>query len=96
MDTTNRPTKIHSQSRPEWKLEDAKARFSEVVRRAQEGPQHVTVRGRNAAVVVSAEYFEQILPESRKKLSALMRSSPLHEVEFGKPGSPMPVREVEL
>ena len=31
---------------PAWKLEDAKARFSEVVRRAQaEGPQYVTVRG---------------------------------------------------
>ena len=30
-----------------WKLEDAKARFSEVVRRAQsEGPQRITVRGR--------------------------------------------------
>jgi prevent-host-death family protein len=29
-----------------WKLEDAKARFSELVRRAHdEGPQSVTVRG---------------------------------------------------
>ena len=29
-----------------WALQDAKARFSEVVKRAQsEGPQHITVRG---------------------------------------------------
>jgi len=50
-----------------WKLEDAKARFSEVVRRAQsEGPQRVTVRGRDAVVVVSAEELERLLPEKRR------------------------------
>ncbi len=44
-----------------WKLEDAKARFSEVVRRAHsEGPQAVTVRGRRAVVVVDAEEYERL------------------------------------
>jgi len=44
-----------------WKLEDAKARFSEVVRRAHdEGPQAVTVRGRPAVVVVDAEEYERL------------------------------------
>ena len=46
-----------------WKLEDAKARFSEVVRRARsEGPQLVTVRGKDAVVVISAEELERLLP----------------------------------
>src|SRR6266850_1332856 len=50
-----------------WKLEDAKARFSEVVRRAQsEGPQRVTVRGRDAVVVISAEELERLLPAERR------------------------------
>jgi antitoxin Phd len=50
-----------------WKLEDAKARFSEVVRRAQsEGPQRVTVRGRDAVVVISAEELERLLPGERR------------------------------
>jgi prevent-host-death family protein len=50
-----------------WKLEDAKARFSEVVRRAQsEGPQRVTVRGRDAVVVISIEELERLLPEKRR------------------------------
>ena len=50
-----------------WKLEDAKARFSEVVRRAQsEGPQRVTVRGRDTVVVISAEEFERLLPKKRR------------------------------
>jgi len=47
----------------EWKLEDAKARFSEVVRRAQnEGPQRVTVRGKDAVVVISISELQQLLP----------------------------------
>lgn len=42
-----------------WKLQDAKARFSEVVRRAREGkPQRVTVHGKQAVVVVDAERFD--------------------------------------
>lgn len=44
-----------------WKLEDAKARFSEVVRRAHaEGPQAVTVRGRRAVVVLDADDYERL------------------------------------
>lgn len=44
-----------------WKLEDAKARFSEVVRRAHaEGPQAVTVRGRRAVVILDADDYERL------------------------------------
>jgi prevent-host-death family protein len=39
-----------------WKLHDAKARFSEVVRRARaDGPQRVTIHGKDAVVIVAAE-----------------------------------------
>lgn len=48
-----------------WKLEDAKARFSEVVRLANsDGPQHVTVRGKDAAVVLSADAYDKLQPPS--------------------------------
>ena len=54
-----------------WKLEDAKARFSEVVRRARsEGPQRVSVRGKAAVVVVSVEDMERLAP-SRPETSLL-------------------------
>ncbi|WP_336814147.1 type II toxin-antitoxin system Phd/YefM family antitoxin [Bosea sp. MMO-172] len=50
-----------------WKLEDAKARFSEVVRHAREdGPQRVTVRGHDAVVVMSVEEFERLVPRKPK------------------------------
>jgi prevent-host-death family protein len=46
-----------------WKLQDAKAHFSEVVRRAQsEGPQRVTVHGKDAVVVMSAKEYAIALP----------------------------------
>ena len=42
-----------------WKLQDAKARFSEVVRRARAGePQEVTVRGENPVVIFDPARFE--------------------------------------
>ena len=41
-----------------WKLQDAKARFSEVVDRAlHDGPQVVTQHGENAVVIVAYREF---------------------------------------
>ena len=52
-----------------WKLEEAKARFSEVVRRAKsEGPQRVSVRGRDAVVVMAADEFDRLLPSGADRL----------------------------
>jgi antitoxin Phd len=51
-----------------WKLEDAKARFSEVVRRTcTEGPQRVTVRGKHAVVVIAVETLEKLLPPEKPR-----------------------------
>jgi prevent-host-death family protein len=44
-----------------WKLEDAKNRFSELLRRASsEGPQLVTRHGREAAVVLGVEEYRRL------------------------------------
>jgi antitoxin Phd len=49
-----------------WKLQDAKARFSELVRRAKAGePQHVTVHGKEAVAVVDTARFD-IVPKQKK------------------------------
>lgn len=51
-----------------WKLEDAKARFSELVRRARsEGPQRVTVRGRDSVVVISTEELDRLTKPAPKE-----------------------------
>jgi prevent-host-death family protein len=44
-----------------WTLQDAKNKFSAVVEAAQRGePQHVTKRGVDAVVVLSAEEYERL------------------------------------
>ena len=51
-----------------WQLQDAKARFSELVRQAREqGPQHVSVRGEPAVVVMSEDDFA-LLTSSRPSI----------------------------
>jgi len=46
-----------------WKLQDAKARFSEVVDRAlANGPQLVTRHGDNAVVVIAYAEFQATVP----------------------------------
>jgi antitoxin Phd len=48
---------------PAWKLEDAKARFSEVVRLTRKrGLQRVTVRGQDAVVVLSVADYARLAP----------------------------------
>ena len=60
------------------KLEDAKARFSEVVRHArEEGPQRVSVRGHDAVVVMSVEEFDRLVPE-KTRLPFLQFMESLH------------------
>jgi prevent-host-death family protein len=55
--------------RERWKLEDAKARLSEVVRLAgTNGPQWVTIRGKEAAVVIAPEEYRQLLPKPKGHL----------------------------
>ena len=52
-----------------WKLQDAKARFSEVVRRAKTGePQHVTYHGKEAVAVVDTSRFD-VTPKPAKPLT---------------------------
>jgi antitoxin Phd len=55
----------HTQATPDamWRLEEAKARFSEVVRRAHDqGPQYVTVRGKRAVAIIDASELDRLLP----------------------------------
>lgn len=64
-------------SLPVWKLEDAKARFSEVVRMArQHGPQRVTVRGQDAVVILSAADYAHLAPAASCTLADLFGNGP--------------------
>lgn len=82
-----------------WKLQDAKARFSEVVRAARaSGPQMVTVHGKDAVVVLSAEDYARLAgqPPKRPSLREVLVNSPLRDLDFDFPSVRSPVRDVEL
>ena len=81
-----------------WSLHDAKSRFSELVRRAKaDGPQHVTVHGREEVVVLGMDDFRRLQGElTGAALIAALQASPYREIELVPEGEPMPVRGVRL
>ena len=63
-----------------WQLQEAKARLSELVKRAAtEGPQQITVHGEPAAVLVSTEEFARLKAENttQHSLWEILRRAPL-------------------
>ena len=65
-----------------WQVQEAKARFSELMRGAGEaGPQTITVRGRRTAVLLSAKDYDR-LSGRKPSLAAFMRASPLAGVQL--------------
>lgn len=81
-----------------WKLQDAKAQLSKLVRLAHaKGPQRITVHGRDAVVVLAAEEYARLAPlAALPSLHALLSRSPLRDLEFEHAGVRANVRDVEL
>lgn len=80
----------------DWQLQQAKNRFSEIVRRAQtEDAQIITVRGKQAAVVLSVERYEELLGQS-DSLAEFMQRSPWAETALAIERADEPGRDVRL
>lgn len=81
-----------------WRLQDAKARFSEVVKRAREhGPQRVTLHGKDAVVIVSAESYDRARERhTGRRLVEALAASPLGDIMLERPFISGPVRDVEV
>lgn len=82
-----------------WRLEEAKARFSQVVEQALKGlPQRVTRRGKDAVVVVSAEKWDAIHGEGLKA-AELFKNVPRFddfELDLDRGEEIFPDRELDL
>ena len=87
-----------SNNLPAWKLQDAKAHFSALVRDAREkGPQCVTLHGRDAVVVVAAEEYARLAGTAdQPSLHELLSHSPFADLDFEPEGILGPVREASL
>lgn len=84
-------------ARNRWRLQDAKAQFSELVRLAySEGPQHVTLHGHDAVVVVDAQMFKRLEgARTGESLIEALQASPHRQIEIEPRRGPMPVRTVK-
>ena len=77
-----------------WQLQEAKAKFSELVRRTlDEGPQTVTRHGKDVVIVVSAEDYRK-LKERRPSLKEVLMSGPEGELDLER--EPDYGREIEF
>lgn len=81
-----------------WLLQDAKARFSELVRKVRsEGPQHVTVHGRDEVVIIAAEEFRRLKGDvTGEALIKAMQASPYRDLSIEPKRESMPVRGISL
>lgn len=83
-------------STQQWTVADAKARFSEVLERAEtHGPQTITRRGRKAVIIVSAREWER-KTRRRGTLADFFAGSPLRGAQLELSRVPAGVRKVEL
>ena len=82
-----------------WQIQTAKARFSEVFRRARtEGPQLITRQGKDGVVMISNERYQQLAGKSHQPMSIVQffRESPLVGVELNLEREKDEGREIEL
>lgn len=84
---------------PPWQIQTAKARFSEVFRRARtEGPQLITRQGKEGVVMISDEEYDQLVGRSHqpKSIVQFFRESPLVGVELNLERDKDEGRDIEL
>ncbi len=82
-----------------WQIQTAKARFSEVFRRARaEGPQRITRQGKEGVVMVAEEQYERLVGKSHqpKNLVQFFRQSPFVGVELDLERDRDAGRDIEL
>jgi len=82
-----------------WQIQSAKARFSEVFRRARtEGPQRITRQGKEGVVMVAEEQYAQLVGKSHqpKSLVQFFRQSPLMGVELDLERDRSTARDIDL
>ncbi len=79
-----------------WQLQEAKSKFSELVRMAiSKGPQHITLRGEEVAILLSKAEYDS-LKGKKKNFVDFINSSPLKGVDLNLERDKSPLRKVEL
>ncbi|HEV2784328.1 MAG TPA: type II toxin-antitoxin system Phd/YefM family antitoxin [Actinophytocola sp.] len=90
--------------RPHWQVQEAKQRFSEVLRAVEnEGPQTITRHGEEVAVVIDIDQYRR-LTEGRRSFKEVLMGPPisdeiaevLEEIESERKNDFPPLRDFEI
>lgn len=78
------PSPIPQRQTGSWSLQDARNRFSELVSSALcQGPQYVTINGREEVVVIRADEFRRLMGErSGAAIVATMQGMPYRDIDL--------------
>ena len=80
-----------------WQIQTAKAKFSDLVKRAGDvGPQEITVHGRPVAVVVSAALFNKLTGNQESLVDFMARSPLFGQEDLVFERDPSPARDIDL
>ena len=82
-----------------WQVQTAKARFSELFRRARaEGPQRIRRQGKDGVVMIAEEKYDQLVGRSHQPVSLVQffRASPLVGVDLDVERDRAPARDIDL
>ena len=93
------PTDAPEIASESWQIQSAKARFSEVFRRARsEGPQRITRQGKEGVIMVAEEQFDRLVGKSRqpKNIVDFFRQSPLMGLKLDFKRDRSPGRKIDL
>ena len=86
-------------AQPFWQIQTAKARFSELFRRARtDGPQLITRQGKEGVVMIADEQYQQLVGKSHqpKSLVQFFRESPLVGIDLNLERAKDEGRDIEL
>lgn len=79
-----------------WQIQEAKAKLSELIKKAaMDGPQEISIRGKAAAVVLSTEQYIT-LTSPKSSFVQFLQNSPLFGIELDLERNKDLCRKVEL
>jgi len=79
-----------------WQLQEAKAKFSELVKQTKSAPQTITVRGEPVAVIVSIQKYQNLV-KPKQNIHEFLSSSPLACAELDISRNPSTtLRDIDL
>lgn len=82
--------------KPIWQLQEAKAKFSELMRKAESSAQIISVHGKPTAVLIDIKTYEKIFTPKHDNLVDFMKASPLYNEEIGLSRNPSSSRNIDL